>query len=232
MATERRSAFSAYKQQEKTTTDSSFSASTSSIEGGLSVSMENVLQNDLMQRKLQKSSRQLQRGSRKRRRRNDERTPAQKHLEAILVRKYLNRDVEASPILAGSAEMFAIGAQNSSDTNEPEHQSEAKKNRASDRDEGGRKKSRQTTGKKKKAVRQKVQGSKQGHDVRLGPAAKPTVASREGSKKSRMGEKAMGDSDSRFQAKKVFEWMISPVRIKRFFRLFRLCLLVGGSLYV
>jgi hypothetical protein len=210
----RRSAFRVYKEQEKTTSDSSFSASNSSIEGGLSVSMQNVLENDLMQRKLQKSSRQHD--SRKRKRRNDERTPVQKQLEAILVRKYLNRDAEASPILAGSADMVALGARNSSDTNELQHQNEAKKNRLSNRDETGKQNFGQT--KEKEANRKKVQGSKQGRGVRLGPAAKQAVSSRKVSKESRMGGKVMGDSDSRVQAKKMFEWMISPVRVKKFFR--------------
>jgi hypothetical protein len=214
----RRSAFRVYKEQEKTTSDSSFSASNSSIEGGLSVSMQNVLENDLMQRKLQKSSRQHD--SRKRKRRNDERTPVQKQLEAILVRKYLNRDAEASPILAGSADMVALGARNSSDTNELQHQNEAKKNRLSNRDETGKQNFGQT--KEKEANRKKVQGSKQGRGVRLGPAAKQAVSSRKVSKESRMGGKVMGDSDSRVQAKKMFEWMISPVRVKKFFRLFHL----------
>lgn len=219
------SAFGVCKQQE-TTDDSSFSASSSTIEGGLSVSMEK-LHSDLMLRSEDKGTSRV-RASRKRKRRNDERTPVQRQLGAILVRKYLNSDIEASPVLAASADMghlVRVGGHRR-ETEQCSDRRVQEKKRTEDTDEDGDSK---TSSKKPRRVKRKENatdqmGSKRDVDrVGMGAAMKPAVVSRKGANKSRMDETALQEGDSRIRARKMFEWMISPVKVKKFFRSFCRC---------
>ena len=212
MAANSVSAFSVYKQQ-RSATDSSFSASTSSIEGGLSKSMEEILQNGQSQRKSEG-----ERLTRKRKRQNGNRTPLQKCLEKMIARKYANSGVEASPILAGSVDVMSHVIDKTERQTQKLLSNDKRKKRQKrtvDRNKNGKKDVAS-----KKPAKQARTKAVDHVSSRKDAATKPEVVAKKGLDESEMDEEvASDDGDSRVRARKMFEWMISPVRVMKFFRL-------------